>query len=124
MRHRLLITTLSVFTLTAGLQANLSLMDSNQSSQHLVVNNRILAKVNDKTISVLDVMKKMDVFLTRYYPHLSDSTTARYQYFSSQWKDVLSQMIDNELMLADAEKLELKVTDAEVRETIIERLKN
>ena len=121
MRHSLFITTLSVFTLTAGLQGNMPLMDSNESSQHLVVNNRILAKVNDKTISVLDVMKKMDVFLTRYYPHLSDSTPARYQYFSSQWKDTLSQMIDNELMLADAEKLELKVTDAEVRETIIER---
>ena len=30
-------------------------------------------------------------------------------------------MIDNELMMADAEKLELKVSDAEVRETVIDR---
>ena len=36
--------------------------------EHLIVNNRILAKVNGKTISVVDVMKKMDVFLNRAYP--------------------------------------------------------
>lgn len=121
MNRFILATTLAALTLTAGLQANLQLMASQESTQHLAINNRILAKVNDKTISVLDVMKKMDVFLTRYYPQLADSPTARYQYFSSQWKETLAQMIDNELILADAEKLELKVGDAEVREAIIER---
>ncbi len=87
----------------------------------LVVYNRILAKVNGKTISIVDLMKKMDLFIQKYYPHLADSKIARYQFYSSQWRDYLSQMIDNELMIADAEKLEVKVTDAEVREEILSR---
>jgi len=87
-------------------------------SQELVVNNRILAKVQDKTISVLDVMKKMDVYLARYYPQYAKSAPARYQFFSSNWRDTLNQMIDNELMVADAEAREIKVSDGEVREEV------
>ncbi len=90
-------------------------------STELVIYNRILAKVNDKTISVVDVMKKMDLFLQKNYPHLANSKVARYQFYSSQWRDYLTQMIDAELMITDAEKLEVKVTDAEVREEILNR---
>lgn len=88
---------------------------------HLVIQNRILAKIEDTTISVLDVVKKMEVFLNKNYPQYSNSPTAKYQYFSSQWKEVLLQMIDHELILADADKMELKTTDSEVRETLFEK---
>ena len=89
--------------------------------RELVVNNHILAKINGKTISVVDVMKKMDFHLNRYYPNLAGSATARYQFYSSSWRDTLNQMIDNELMVADAEVLEVKVSDGEVRQEIQER---
>lgn len=89
--------------------------------QELIVYNRILAKVNGKTISVIDVMKKMDLFLQRYYPQYASSKSGRYQYYSTQWKETLAQMIDQELMMADAEHLELKVSDAEVREEMLDR---
>jgi hypothetical protein len=84
----------------------------------IVVNNRILTKLNGKNISVLDVMKQMDVFLSRYYPQYMDSKTARYQFYSSQWQSTLQQMIDHELMVTDAEAREVKVSDGEVREEI------
>jgi hypothetical protein len=89
--------------------------------QDIIVYNRILAKVNGKTISVIDVMKKMDLFLQRYYPEQSASKLARFHYYSKHWRDSLSQIIDQELMLADAEHIELKVSDAEVREEILTR---
>lgn len=89
--------------------------------QEIVVSNRILAKVRDKTISVVDVVKQMDIYLNRYYPHLSNSKVARYQFYSSHWRDTLDHMIDNELMMADAESREIKVADGEVRETIQQR---
>jgi hypothetical protein len=92
-----------------------------EGAESLIVFNRILAKVNGKTLSVIDVMRKMDLFLQRNYPHLVDSKVARYQFYSSQWRETLAQMIDQELMIADAERLELKVTDAEVREEMLER---
>ncbi|MBI3236664.1 MAG: SurA N-terminal domain-containing protein [Chlamydiales bacterium] len=96
-------------------------MFSADQPQELIVYNRILAKAGAKTISVIDVMKKMDLFLQRYYPQYVDSKSARYQYYTSQWKETLNQMIDQELMLADAEHLELKIADAEVREEMLER---
>jgi hypothetical protein len=89
--------------------------------QELAVNNRILANVNGKTISVYDVMKKMDLFLRRNYPQYADDPTSRYQYFSSSWRDTLDHMINEELMMADAESREIKVKDGEVREAIQER---
>lgn len=91
------------------------------TSQQLVVNNRILVKINDRTISVLDVMKTMDMHLNRYYPHLVESTAARYQFYSASWRSVLDQMIVGELMMADAEKREIKVSDGDVREEIQDR---
>jgi hypothetical protein len=92
-----------------------------EEPENLIVYNRILAKVNGKTISVIDVMKKMDMFLQKHYPHLAHSKVARFQFYSGQWRDYLSQMVDQELMIADAERLEVKVTDAEVREEILNR---
>jgi hypothetical protein len=87
----------------------------------LVVNNRILVQVNGKKISVLDVMKKMNVALNQYYPEYANHAGARYEFFSTQWKEVLSQMIDHELILADAEKLEVTIKDADIREKLQER---
>jgi hypothetical protein len=92
-----------------------------EPGQKLVIQNRILTKINDKTISVLDVVKKMEVFLNKYYPQYAGSSAAKFQYFSSQWREVFLQMIDHELILADAAKLDLKITDSEVREAIHEK---
>ena len=103
-----------------ALQANGPLVKPPEPEE-IVIYNRILAKVNGKTLSVLDVMKKMDLFLQKYYPDMVHSKLARYQFYSSQWRDYLSQIIDQELMLADAEILEVKVTDAEVREEMLNR---
>lgn len=89
--------------------------------ENLIIYNRILAKVNGKAVSVIDVMKRMELFLQKHYAHLSNSNVARYQFFSSQWRDFLAQIIDQELMIADAAKLEVKVSDAEVREEILNR---
>lgn len=94
---------------------------SKEAPQEVVVHNRILAKVNGKNISVLDVMKKMDVFLNRYYPDLAKSPMACLQFYQSNWRDTLEQMLSNELMMADAESREIKVSDGEVREEVIHR---
>lgn len=110
-----------IFLLTSSLGVSQEIPYTQEESGHLIVNNRILARVNNKTISVLDLMKKMDVFLVRSYPHLANSSQARYQFFMSGWRNVLNQMIDTELMLADAEKLELKISDADIREQLHER---
>ena len=89
--------------------------------QELVINNRILTTVNGKTLSMLDVVKKMDVFLSQHYPQYLESESTKMQFYTMQWKPTLQQMIDQELMMADAESREVKATDAEVREEIQNR---
>lgn len=92
-----------------------------EENKQLIIQNRVLVKIGDSTISVLDVVKKMEVFLNKHYPQYADSLPAKYQYFSTQWKDMLLQMIDHELILLDADKMELKITDSEIRETLFEK---
>lgn len=89
--------------------------------REMVINNRILTKVNGKAISLLDVVKEMDVYLNRYYPQMAESQEGRYQFYMATWKDLLEQMVTSELMMADAESREIKVTDGEIRELIQER---
>ncbi len=94
---------------------------SMEEPEELIVNNRILANVHGKAFSVIDVMKQMDVFLKRYYPQYLGSKVARYQYYSENWKRTLDDMINNELIMADADGKDLKISDSEIRETLQER---
>lgn len=88
---------------------------------HIVVQNRILAKVNGKMISTLDVMKRMDAFLLKYYPDHFYNDQARYQFLATEWKMFLEQIVSNELILMDGVKLEAKIPEVEVRKEIMER---
>lgn len=87
-----------------------------EDSLHLVVNNRILAKVNDKAISVVDVMKKMDVLFYREFPEYTSSIQARYQFYKANWKHVLEELISKELVIADAEENKLPVSNGDIRQ--------
>src|ERR1700733_15248143 len=77
---------------------NESLLLSSQEPQ-IVVNNRIIAKINGKPISVMDLMKKMDILFYRQYPQYASLVMARYQFYQANWSYVLSEMIDKELIL-------------------------
>lgn len=90
-------------------------------NQKIAVQNSILAQVNGKTISMIDVKKKMDMVFHQSYPQLIDSNQARLQFYEASWRRVLMDMIDNELIIADANDKELKVTDGEIREAMEER---
>jgi hypothetical protein len=86
--------------------------------QNIVVNNRILLKINGKAISVMDVVRKMDLLFYRQYPELADSSVARYQFYSSAWRTILGAVIDDYLIVADAEEKKVTVNDGEVREEL------
>jgi hypothetical protein len=87
----------------------------------ITIHNRILTKFNNKTYSVLDVVKKMDMIFDSHYPQFAHSKLARYQFYSMQWKDTLQKMLDQELILLDAERIGVKATDAEVREELLRK---
>ena len=85
------------------------------------VQNCILARVNGNTISVMDVMKKMDVNLHQHYPQYADSPHARYQFYTTHWQNVLRDMIDAELILSDAAEKEVKVSEGDIHEELERR---
>jgi hypothetical protein len=87
----------------------------------LIINNRPLAKMNGKVISLYDVVKKMDLFLFEYYPDYHPSSVERYQYYMSRWESTLSDMIHDELILLDAAQKEIKISDGAVREELQSR---
>lgn len=100
--------------------ANLPPVDFSDD-QKIAIQNSILAKVNGNTISLIDVKKKMDLAFHQHYPHLEHSAQARYQFYESSWKHVLMEMIDQQLILVDAEEKNIPLTDGEIREEMENR---
>lgn len=89
-------------------------------SENIVLNNSILSKVNGKAISALDVMKRMDFLFYQLFPNLTDSTTSRYQFYQANWKSILKEMVDRELIVADAKEKQLPISDGDIREEMEE----
>lgn len=87
-----------------------------EEPKQIFVNNRILAKVNGKAISVIDVMKKMDLSFYRQYPQYTSNVMARHQFYQMSWKNVLQELLDKELIIADAEENKLPVTSGDIRQ--------
>ena len=104
MKTKFLFLSLLFISLTSLHAVNDSILFDKDNSPHLAVNNRILAKVNDKAISVVDVMKKMDVLFYREFPQYTSSMQARYQFYKANWKHVLEELVSKELVMADAEE--------------------
>lgn len=82
----------------------------------LLINNRILANVNGKPISAIDVMKKMDVLFYRQFPEYRNSTQARAQFYQTAWKNTLQQLIDKELIVADALETKVETSNGDIRQ--------
>ena len=105
---------------SSSLQAikNDPLFDSGKKRDEpkIFINNRILARINGKPISTFDLMKKMDLAFYRQYPEYTSSIQARAQYYDMSWKYVLEDIIDKELILADAQESKIEVSSGDVRQ--------
>jgi len=92
------------------------LLLGDEENAHISVNNRIVAKVNGKAISVVDLMKKMDLLFYREFPQYAASSQARFQFYQANWKYILQEMVEKELILADAEENKLVVSAGDIRQ--------
>ena len=92
-----------------------------QGLRDIAILNRPLVKVNGNQISLIDVMKKMNTFLYEHYPEALSDNIMMYQFYSSRWRATLDEMINNELMLLEAETKEITVSDGDVREEVEKR---
>ncbi len=118
MKKKIFTCLLSLFIGSTSLYAlkNESLLANKQEEPKIFVNNRILTKINGKPISTFDLMKKMDLAFYRQYPQLTSSPMARYQYYEMGWKHILEELIDKELILADAKENKIEVSNGDIRQ--------
>lgn len=93
----------------------------NKNTMQIVVNNRPLVKIHGKIITVLDVKKKMDLFLQENHPEALASTTLCYQYYVQNWRHTLQEAINIELMKMEAEELEYKIPDGDISQEMDRR---
>lgn len=107
-----LLFTSSIGTLQAAPQGNFFM----KQPQHIFVNNRILAKVNGNAISVIDVMKKMDMFFYKDFPQYANSVEARFEFYKVSWERVLQELIEKELIKADAKEVNLPISQGDIRQ--------
>lgn len=85
------------------------------------IHNKLLAKIDGRPISILDIKKKMDFLFYKSYPKYKNNLPAKYEFYRNSWKGVLMELINEEMLCLEAEKKELKVTTAEVKEEIKKR---
>lgn len=83
-------------------------------------NNRILAIVNGTPISMLDVVKQLDLLFYRKYRDYQTKPEAKVQFYTAHWKEVFSELIDRELVLADAQEKQFTVSQGDVRQEMEE----
>lgn len=95
-----------------------SLLMKRQEEPKILIHNRILARVNGKPISTYDLMKKLDLAFFRQYPEYASSVEARFQFYEYSWKPALSDIIDKELILADAKESKIEISNGDVRQEI------
>lgn len=91
------------------------------STKQLVINNRPLIKIQGKTISLMDIVKRMDMYIHTNYPQAQDNQAALYQFYTQSWRRVLDDMIMEQLILADSEGKDLKISDGDVRQEMDQR---
>ncbi len=87
-----------------------------QEDRDILVNNRVLYIVNDKAITVMDIKKKLDLFFYREFPDYANSVNARYQFYTKNWRSVFNDLVNRELIIADAHEKKMPVTDRDIRE--------
>ncbi len=85
------------------------------------INHRVLAKPAGVPITSLDLIRRLDLFFRREYPHLAGNKEARYEFYRQSWRPALDEMINNQLILADAKEKKVEVFDGEVRKELEDR---
>lgn len=82
--------------------------------------NRILAKVAEESITVLDVKREMDRQIYMNDKKMFGDTQAVYAHYMQNWKSVLQKMIQDEMLFLKSKKLGYKLPSHEITKKVTE----
>ena len=94
--------------------------DAAEAKKEIVADQRILASIRDHIITVGDVMKKMDIVFYQQYPQFRNSTEHRLQFYDSNWRAMLQELVERRVIMVFAEENHMEVGHGEVREELEE----
>ena len=81
------------------------LLMGQEDDLQITLHNRVLANVNGKPVTVMDVVKRMDILFLRQFPEYANSIGARHQFYMANWKRTLSELIDKELIFSRCHRI-------------------
>ena len=87
-------------------------------SSSIIVENRVLATVRDQVITVVDVMKKLDMIFCQQFPQYRGMPEARYEFYKANWRKVFEELVDRQLIISMAEEKQFTVTNGDIREEL------
>jgi len=89
-------------------------------SKTIAIDNRVLATVRGQVITVMDVVKKLDMVFYQQFAQHSDSTDARFEFYRMNWRRIYSDLIERQLVLAWAEDKHFEVSNGDLRQELEE----
>ena len=117
MKYYLLLLCITFSSLVAAAQT--PMQNFIQPEQHeIIIHNKPLARVNGKTISLYDVVNRMNMVLCTKHPEAFKDKQVVFQFYEAQWKTFLEEMVSNELILADAEDKEVEISEGDIRKKL------
>lgn len=87
---------------------------------------QVLARVGDKTLTSMDVKRRMDFIFQHQYPQYAKNEMARLEFYKNSWQGILQDMIQTEMILSHValqeERIKQKlISDGEVHRELHER---
>ena len=87
---------------------------------------QLLARVGDKSLTSMDVKRRMDFIFQHQYPQYAKNAMARLEFYKNSWQGVLQDMIQTEMILSHValqeEKIKQKlISDGDVHRELHER---
>lgn len=83
-----------------------------------VLSNRPMAQVGGTTITLLDVVHKMNLQLVSTQPQAFDNPQMLQSYYTQYWKVALEGCIEDELLFLEGEDKKLSVKESQIQESL------
>lgn len=80
------------------------------------MNNRPLVQLHGKVYTLFDVVKNMDAKMAETSPEMLLSAVSRIQFYNAHWREALEMMVQNALIIKEAEELGIEVSDSQMYE--------
>ena len=100
----------SLFLVAFGTSEALSIQTSN----------RILVKVAETPITVLDVKREMDRQIYMNDQRIFENPQATYTHYMKNWKHVLQKIVQDEILYLEAKKMEYKIPSHDITQKVAE----